>query len=66
MALTGSFYLRFIMLSLHNGDYKASYAFVKWLEFDELYGCENGAPSPSEIISYLLVCSQQKVIKHDY
>jgi hypothetical protein len=65
MALTGSFYLRFIMLSLHNGDYKASYAFVKWHEFDELYGCE-GASSPSEMNSYRLVCSQQKVIKYDY
>jgi len=49
------------MLSLHNSDYKASCAFVKWLEFDELYGCEEGASSPSEMNSYLLVCSQQKV-----
>jgi hypothetical protein len=49
MALTGSFYLTFIMLSLHNSDYKGSYAFVKWLEFDDLYGCEEGTPSPSEM-----------------
>jgi hypothetical protein len=66
MTVINPFHLRFIILSLRNSDYKACYAFVKLLEFVDLYGSEEGAPSPSKLNSNLLVCSQQEVKKYDY
>lgn len=46
--ITALFSVTFAMLLLHCSDFKASYVFVKQLEFDNPYGPEEGAqPLPS-------------------